>query len=83
MFEKSGLPEGTRGAAVCLWKLGRKSEALEKLRATAERMPDDDQVLWELFRSLNFQQTCAVMAIIVLVVTLFDLLSQRLRKMVL
>lgn len=40
-------------------------------------------VLWELFRSFNFQQTCAVMAIIVLVVTLFDLLSQRLRKMVL
>lgn len=40
-------------------------------------------VLWELFRSFNFRQTCAVMAIIVLVVTLFDLLSQRLRKMVL
>ena len=40
-------------------------------------------VLWELFRSFNFQQTCAVMAIIVLVVTLFDLLSQRLRMMVL
>ena len=40
-------------------------------------------VLWELFRSFNFQQTCVVMAIIVLVVTLFDLLSQRLRKMVL
>ena len=53
MFEKSGLPEGTRGAAVCLWKLGRKNEALEKLRAAAERMPDDDQVLWELFRVEN------------------------------
>lgn len=53
MFEKSGLPEGTRGSAVCLWKLGRKNEALEKLRAAVERMPDDDQVLWELFRVEN------------------------------
>lgn len=53
MFDKSGLPEGTRGSAVCLWKLGRKNEALEKLRAAAERMPDDDQVLWELFRVEN------------------------------
>ncbi len=39
-------------------------------------------VLWELIRSFDFQRTCAVMAIIVLVVTLFDLASQRLRKMV-
>lgn len=40
-------------------------------------------VLWELVRSFDFQRTCAVMAVIVLVVTLFDLLSQKLRKMVL
>lgn len=39
-------------------------------------------VLWELIRSFDFQRTCAVMAIIVLVVTLFDLISQKLRKMV-
>lgn len=39
-------------------------------------------VLWELIRSFDFQRTCAVMAIIVLVVTLFDLVSQRLRKLV-
>lgn len=40
-------------------------------------------VLWELIRSFDFQRTCAVMAVIVLVVTLFDLLSQKLRKLVL
>ena len=40
-------------------------------------------VLWELIRSFEFPRTCAVMAIIVLVVTLFDLFSQKLRKMVL
>ena len=39
-------------------------------------------VLWELIRSFDFQRTCAVMAIIVLMVTLFDLISQKLRKMV-
>ena len=39
-------------------------------------------VLWELIRSFDFQRTCAVMAISVLVVTLCDLASQRLRKMV-
>lgn len=39
-------------------------------------------VLWELIRSFDFQRTCAVMAIIVLVVTVFDLFSQKLRKMV-
>ena len=39
-------------------------------------------VLWELIRSFDFQRTCAVMAIIILVVTLFDLISQKLRKMV-
>lgn len=40
-------------------------------------------VLWELIRSFDFQQTCAVMAIIVLAVVVTDMLSQRLRKMVL
>ena len=40
-------------------------------------------VLWELIRSFEFPRTCAVMAIIILVVTLFDLFSQKLRKMVL
>ena len=40
-------------------------------------------VLWELIRSFEFPRTCAVMAIIVLVVTIFDLFSQKLRKMVL
>ena len=39
-------------------------------------------VLWELIRSFDFQRTCAVMVIIVLMVTLFDLISQKLRKMV-
>ncbi len=39
-------------------------------------------LLWELIRGFQFRQTCAVLAIIVLAVVLFDLLSQRLRKMV-
>lgn len=40
-------------------------------------------VLWELIRSFAFEQTCAVMALIVLVVVVFDMLSQQLRKRVL
>ena len=40
-------------------------------------------VLWELIRSFAFEQTCAVMAFIVLVVVVFDMLSQQLRKRVL
>ena len=38
---------------------------------------------WELIRSFAFEQTCAVMALIVLVVVVFDMLSQQLRKRVL
>ena len=40
-------------------------------------------VLWELIRSFAFEQTCAVMVLIVLVVVVFDMLSQQLRKRVL
>ena len=40
-------------------------------------------VLWELIRSFAFEQTCAVMALIVLVVVVFDMFSQQLRKRVL
>ena len=39
-------------------------------------------VLWELIRSFDFPRTCAVLICIVVVVTIFDMLSQRLRKMV-
>ncbi len=38
------------------------------------------QVLWEIIRSFQFQQTCAVMAIVVVTVTLIDGLSQQLRR---
>ena len=38
-------------------------------------------VLWEIIRGFQFQQTCAVMAIIILTVTLVDVTSQRLRKL--
>ncbi|MDR1049992.1 MAG: phosphonate ABC transporter, permease protein PhnE [Deltaproteobacteria bacterium] len=39
-------------------------------------------VLWELVRGFLFRQTFAVMLVIIVAVTLFDLLSQKLRKMV-
>ncbi len=39
-------------------------------------------ILWEMIRGFYFAQTCAVMLIIVAAVTLFDVLSQRLRKLV-
>ncbi len=39
-------------------------------------------VLWEMIRGFMFQETCAVMIIIIVAVTLFDILSQRLRKVV-
>ncbi|MFT5550382.1 MAG: phosphonate transport system permease protein [Candidatus Azotimanducaceae bacterium] len=39
-------------------------------------------ILWESIRGFMFQETCAVILIIILSVTLLDLLSQRLRKMV-
>lgn len=38
------------------------------------------QVLWEIIRSFQFQQTCAVMIIVVATVTAIDALSQRLRR---
>lgn len=37
-------------------------------------------ILWESFRGFQFQQTCALMIVIIISVTLTDLLSQRLRK---
>ncbi len=40
------------------------------------------QVLWEIIRAFQFQQTCAVMLIIVVAVTLIDALSQQLRRAV-
>ena len=38
------------------------------------------QVLWEIIRAFRFQETCAVMLIIVVTVTLIDGLSQQLRR---
>ena len=38
------------------------------------------QVLWEIIRSFQFQQTCAIMLIIIATVTLIDGLSQQLRR---
>ncbi|MDR1312710.1 MAG: phosphonate ABC transporter, permease protein PhnE [Deltaproteobacteria bacterium] len=38
-------------------------------------------ILWELVRGFLFRETFAVMLVIIVAVTLFDLLSQRLRKM--
>lgn len=37
-------------------------------------------ILWESIRGFQFQQTCAVIIVIILSVTLIDLISQRLRK---
>ncbi|MFT6916358.1 MAG: phosphonate transport system permease protein [Motiliproteus sp.] len=37
-------------------------------------------ILWESLRGFQFQQTCAVMIIIIVCVTLIDLMSQQLRK---
>ena len=39
------------------------------------------QVLWEIIRAFRFQETCAVMLMIVVTVTLIDGLSQQLRRM--
>jgi phosphonate transport system permease protein len=39
-------------------------------------------ILWESIRGFMFPETCAVMLIIIVSVTLLDLLSQKLRKMV-
>lgn len=39
-------------------------------------------ILWESIRGFMFQETCAVMLIIIVSVTLLDLVSQKLRKMV-
>ncbi len=38
------------------------------------------QVLWEIIRAFEFRQTCAIMVIIVLSVTLIDAASQQLRR---
>jgi phosphonate transport system permease protein len=38
-------------------------------------------VLWEFIRGCQFPQTCAVMVIIVIAVSLTDLASQRIRKL--
>lgn len=38
------------------------------------------QVLWEIIRSFRFQETCAVMVVIIVTVTLIDGLSQQLRR---
>jgi phosphonate transport system permease protein len=38
------------------------------------------QVLWEIIRAFQFQQTCAVMIMVVVTVTLIDALSQQLRR---
>lgn len=37
-------------------------------------------ILWESIRGFQFQQTCAVMAIIVVTISLLDFVSQRVRK---
>lgn len=37
-------------------------------------------VLWEMIRGFYFAQTCAIMILIIIAVTLIDLVSQRLRK---
>ncbi|TBR42518.1 phosphonate ABC transporter, permease protein PhnE [Marinomonas agarivorans] len=37
-------------------------------------------ILWESMRGFNFQQTCAVMIVIILCVVIIDLISQYLRK---
>ncbi|MDR1677893.1 MAG: phosphonate ABC transporter, permease protein PhnE, partial [Deltaproteobacteria bacterium] len=39
-------------------------------------------ILWELVRGFLFKETFAAMLVIIVAVTIFDLLSQRLRKMV-
>ncbi|HYZ32689.1 MAG TPA: phosphonate ABC transporter, permease protein PhnE [Crenalkalicoccus sp.] len=39
------------------------------------------QLLWEIVRAFQFQQTCAVMIIVVITVTVVDFLSQRLRRL--
>ena len=38
-------------------------------------------VLWEIIRGFKYDQTCAVMIIIVLSVSLIDLVSARIRKL--
>ncbi|MCH2393897.1 PhnE/PtxC family ABC transporter permease, partial [Oceanibaculum sp.] len=38
-------------------------------------------VLWEVIRGFYFAQTCAVMIIIIVSVSLLDVVSQRLRKL--
>jgi phosphonate transport system permease protein len=37
-------------------------------------------VLWELIRSFNYASTCAVLLVIIIVVSLLDMTSGKLRK---
>jgi phosphonate transport system permease protein len=37
-------------------------------------------ILWELIRGFYFAQTCAVILVIVITVSLLDIISQRIRK---
>ena len=38
-------------------------------------------ILWEAIRGFQFEQTCALLIVIVAVVSLIDIVSQRLRKL--
>ena len=38
-------------------------------------------MLWESIRGFQFAQTCALLIVIILVVSAIDILSQRLRKL--
>jgi phosphonate transport system permease protein len=37
-------------------------------------------ILWEAIRGFQFAQTCALLLVIILVVSVLDIISQRLRK---
>ena len=52
-FEDCGLPEGIRGAAVCLWKLENKRGAFERLCEAHRLLPESRQIIWELLRVGN------------------------------
>ncbi|CZW68065.1 phosphonates transport system permease protein phnE [Enterobacter hormaechei] len=54
---------------------------VEGIRATgANKIEDIGVTLWEAIRGFQFQQTCALMVLIIVTVSLLDFLSQRLRK---
>lgn len=52
-FVSCRLPEGIRAAAVCLWRLGQKRGAFERLCEAQRLMPESRQVVWELLRVGN------------------------------